>query len=189
MNKIVYIIFLTILFGFSLPKPICTPVDTYHNWDEHTKEKEILKSLKKAKRIKNGPQNYYQIADILFSKAFLSYINTGSIDTSTFHEAQAYFKKSYSRECGRIMSKKGQALYKIGLSYYYTGEYNEADKWLLKCSKISGFTFATLNYSKCLLKENDLDSFNIVINNYCTLYQLNIDSTKNEILWDIKNGH
>lgn len=180
------LIYFVITTSFILPRPLVCPITTYDNWDENTPERTIKKTLKRAERSR-APKNFYKIAEIQFSKTYLFYLKTGKIDTIAFLNTTEFYKKSYSK--AKNMTIKKNALNKIALCYYYIGDFKNAENWFYKTSKIPDMKCATLNYAKCLMKTNSLDSSETVINNYCLENKLNPDSIKIIIQTDIKNGH
>lgn len=177
-----------LLSGFVIPPPLSCPVQTYNNWDEHTSEKKISRELRKAEKT-HGPHNFGKIAAVLFSKAYLNYIRTGSIDTVTFQGSIESYKKSYAKV--KSMAVKAKALYMVALSHYYLGNYANAKQWFLKSAKTalpySGY--ASIGLAKCAFKQNDLPSADSILTNYSETKRLQYDSLKRVVLLDMKNGH
>ncbi len=184
--KLLFVVLL--LANFAVPKPLTMTVETHWNWNEQTSEKTISKALKKTINGK-GPHNYFAIGDMFFSKAYLNYLKTGTIDTLSFNSAIENCKKAYTKTDGMPANNKAEIFFKICLSYYYEGNYKNAETWCTKYKRSTNPLFASLLYAKCFIKLNDTASADSTITNYSQLNGLKYDSIKKLVLTDIKNGH
>ncbi|MCW3070707.1 MAG: hypothetical protein JWO44_597 [Bacteroidetes bacterium] len=176
-----------LLLSFVIPQPLTCPVETYDSWNEHTSGKTISRELRKAE--KTHPRNYKKIATILFSTAYLNYLQKGVIDTLTFQKAIEAYKSSYSKV--KSHEVKSKALYMIAMAYYYMGDARQAEMWFAKTAKttIPYSEYARLGLAKCLIRQNNLHSADSVLSRYSEVNRLQYDSLKRMVVLDIKNGH
>lgn len=178
-----------ISFGFTIPPAKTGPIKLYKDWDLNTSQEKMDRAIRKDRNSKYP--DMYRCAQMYFSKAYIAYINQDTSYKQFFALSADKYKKASGRIC-KNMNKKYNAIFMIGLSYYYLNNYEDAGYYLKKASYLSKWlpeTNADVWIAKCLIRTNRLDSAKMVLNNFCSSRALNKDSIAHLVNVDIKNGH
>jgi hypothetical protein len=182
---ILFIVFSFICLGFVIPPAKASFGLGYKDWNINTPQKEIEKELKKANK-QSGPKNPFRAGLIYFMKGYFSYQKEDTMYKAQFMNAIVRFKMSYTR--GKKAAQKAEALQKIGISFYYLKDYENAGLYLRK-SMMAKATQGDVWFAKVLIRQQLLDSANNVLKRFCQRDTLSFDSVSHVINVDVRNGN